>query len=124
LISFTSCTASVTRSAAPATTAASDAAAAAAAHIVSARAQQLRDEVDLDFEDALQNIKDRKAFIREAYSAKFVDAPEAEQYLRSPLHNLHTAAKRVLESVGHTLFSKSAPTSPLASPATAAAQAV
>lgn len=88
------------------------------------RAQQLRDEVDLDFEDALQNIKDRKAFIREAYSAKFVDAPEAEQYLRSPLHNLHTAAKRVLESVGHTLFSKSAPTSPLASPATAAAQAV
>ena len=61
-------------------------------------AQRIRDEVDLNFEDALQNIMDRKAFVRAAHGAKFVDEQSAEQYRQSPLHALHSAAKKVLDA--------------------------
>lgn len=62
-------------------------------------AQRIRDEVDLDFETALQNIRDRKAFVGAAYSSKFVDDDSAEQYRSSGLHKLHSQAMKVMENV-------------------------
>ena len=70
-------------------------------------AQRVRDEVDLDFDSALQNIRNRKAFVRDSYAAKYVDSDAADQYLASPLHKLHSAAKRVLEGIGAALSSSS-----------------
>jgi hypothetical protein len=66
-------------------------------------ADQIRADVNLDFDTSIRGIQVSKAHVREAYSKKFVSSEHAEQWFGSPLQRLHAAAKFAMDSFSNAL---------------------
>lgn len=72
-----------------------------------ADAQRIRDWADTewDLQTVTEGIIKSKKFVADAYAARYVSSGQAEEWMSSPLHRLHAAARHAMETAGRAVAS-------------------